>query len=148
MSTITKIEDLIIWQESRALVKRIFEMTSRDQFSREFFLKDQIKRCSVSVMSNIAEGYGRGGNKEFVQFLYIANGSLNELKSQLYISFDFNLISEEELNKYLLDLYKIENMIKAFARKIKASEFTGTKFKTVSQKTSNIQTFKHKTTKD
>ena len=80
-------------------------------------------------MSNIAEGYGRGGNKEFIQFLYIANGSLSELKSQLYISFDFNLISEEQLENYLKDVLKIENMIKAFARKIRESDYTGTKFK-------------------
>ena len=85
MATITKIEDLLIWQESRILVKNIFLITSTDKYSKEFFLKDQIKRSAVSVMSNIAEGYGRGGNKEFVQFLYIANGSLSELKSQLYI---------------------------------------------------------------
>jgi four helix bundle protein len=129
LATITKIEDLLIWQESRVLVKNIFLITSTDKYSKEFFLKDQIKRSAISVMSNIAEGYGRAGNKEFVQFLYIANGSLSELKSQLYISFDFNLISEEQLENYLKDVLKIENMIKAFARKIKESEFTGTKFK-------------------
>lgn len=129
MATITKIEDLLIWQESRVLVKNIFLITSTEKYSKEFFLKDQIKRSAVSVMSNIAEGYGRGGNKEFIQFLYIANGSLSELKSQLYISFDFNLISEEQLENYLKDVFKIENMIKAFARKIKESEFAGTKFK-------------------
>ncbi len=129
MATITKIEDLLIWQESRVLIKNIFSITSTEKFSKEFFLKDQIKRSAISVMSNIAEGYGRGGNKEFVQFLYIANGSLSELKSQLYISFDFNLITEEQLEIYLKDIFKIENMIKAFSRKIKESEFTGQKFK-------------------
>jgi four helix bundle protein len=129
LATITKIEDLLIWQESRVLVKNIFSITSTAKFSKEFFLKDQIKRSAISVMSNVAEGYGRGGNKEFVQFLYIANGSLSELKSQLYISFDFNLITNDQLETYLKDVFKIENMIKAFARKIKESEFTGTKFK-------------------
>ena len=129
MATVTKIEDLLIWQEARILVKNIFLITSKDKFSKEFFLKDQIKRSSISVMSNIAEGYGRSGNKEFVQFLYISNGSLSELKSQLYISFDFHLISNEELDNFLKDILKIENMIKAFIRKIKNSEFTGIKFK-------------------
>ncbi len=129
MATITKIEDLLIWQEARVLVKNIFLITSKDKFSKEFFLKDQIKRSSISVMSNIAEGYGRSGNKEFIQFLYISNGSLSELKSQLYISFDFNLISNEELDNFLKDILKIENMIKSFIRKIKNSEFTGIKFK-------------------
>jgi four helix bundle protein len=129
LATVTKIEDLLIWQEARILVKNIFLITSKDKFSKEFFLKDQIKRSSISVMSNIAEGYGRSGNKEFVQFLYISNGSLSELKSQLYISFDFHLISNEELDNFLKDILKIENMIKAFIRKIKNSEFTGIKFK-------------------
>lgn len=129
MATITKIEDLLIWQEARVLVKNIFLITSKDKFSKEFFLKDQIKRSSISVMSNIAEGYGRSGNKEFIQFLYISNGSLSELKSQLYISLDFNLISNEELDNFLKDILKIENMIKSFIRKIKNSEFTGIKFK-------------------
>ena len=129
MATITKIEDLLIWQEARVLVKNIFLITSKDKFSKEFFLKDQIKRSSISVMSNIAEGYGRSGNKEFIQFLYISNGSLSELKSQLYISLDFNLISNEELDNFLKDILKIENMIKTFIRKIKNSEFTGIKFK-------------------
>ncbi len=129
MATVTKIEDLLILQEARILVKNIFLITSKDKFSKEFFLKDQIKRSSISVMSNIAEGYGRSGNKEFVQFLYISNGSLSELKSQLYISFDFHLISNEELDNFLKDILKIENMIKAFIRKIKNSEFTGIKFK-------------------
>lgn len=131
MGTITKIEDLMIWQEARVLVKSIFILTSKDKFSKEFSLKDQIKRSSISVMSNIAEGHGRGGNKEFVQFLYIANGSLSEVKSQLYISFDFNLLNEEELNKFLGDTLKLENMIKALIRRMKESEFTGSKFKTV-----------------
>ncbi len=129
LATVTKVEDLLIWQEARILVKNIFLITSKDKFSKEFFLKDQIKRSSISVLSNIAEGYGRSGNKEFVQFLYISNGSLSELKSQLYISFDFNLISNEELDNFLKDILKIENMIKSFIRKIKNSEFTGIKYK-------------------
>lgn len=132
MATITKIEDLLIWKEARSLVKSVFVLTSKAKFSKELSLKDQIKRSAISVMSNVAEGYGRGGNKEFVQFLYIANGSLNELKSQLYIAYDFDLLNEEELNKFLADTLKIENMIKALVRKMKDSEFTGTKYKTAS----------------
>lgn len=119
----------MIWQEARTLAKDIFVLTSQEKISKEFALKDQIKRSAISVMSNIAEGFGRGGNKEFVQFLYITNGSLSELKSQLYISFDFNLLSKEALNKFLADIFKLENMTKALIKKMKESEFTGTKFK-------------------
>jgi four helix bundle protein len=133
LATVTKIEDLLIWQEARVLVKGIFILTNQEKFSKEFALKDQIKRSAISVMSNIAEGFGRGGNKEFVQFLYISSGSLSELKTQLYISFDFNLLSQEDLNKFLADTFKLENMIKALIKKMKESEYTGTKYKTVSE---------------
>lgn len=133
MATVTKIEDLLIWQEARILVKGIFVLTNQEKFSKEFALKDQIKRSAISVMSNIAEGFGRGGNKEFVQFLYISSGSLSELKTQLYISFDFDLLSQEDLNKFLADTFKLENMIKALIKKMKESEYTGTKYKTVSE---------------
>jgi four helix bundle protein len=133
LATVTKIEDLLIWQEARVLVKGIFVLTNQERFSKEFALKDQIKRSAISVMSNIAEGFGRDGNKEFVQFLYIASGSLSELKTQLYISFDFNLLSEGDLNKFLADTFKLENMIKALIKKMKESEYTGTKYKAVSE---------------
>lgn len=120
----------MVWQKSRELVKVIFLITSEEGFAKEFFLKYQIKRSAISVMSNIAEGYGRGGNKEFVQFLYNANGSLNELKSQIYIAEDFKLIRQEQ-TKIPFDLIQeIELMIKGLAKKLKKSEFKGPKFKT------------------
>lgn len=133
LATINKIEDLLIWQEARVLVKEIFVLTNNDNFSKEYALKDQIKRSAISVMSNIAEGFGRGGNKEFTQFLYITNGSLSELKSQLYISYDFNVLAEEQLSNLLADILKLENMIKSLVKKMKESEYTGTKYKTVSE---------------
>ena len=129
MASVNKIEDLIIWQKSRELVKLIFTLTSKEVFSKEFFLKDRAKRSAISIMSNISEGFGRGGNKEFVQFLYIANGSLNELKAQVYIASDFNLIKEKDMNEIFELTTSIELMIKSLSRKLKESEFKGTKFK-------------------
>lgn len=136
---------MLVWQESRVLVKDIFVLTSSKNFEKEYALRDQMKRSAISIMSNIAEGFGRGGNKEFIQFLYISNGSVNELKSQLYISFDFNLVSEDVLNEFLSVLLKVENMNKALIRKMKESEFTGFKYKTETslnnkQQTTNNQT--------
>jgi len=128
VATINKIEDLLVWQKSRVLVKLVFTFTSKESFSKEFFLKDQIKRSAISIMSNISEGFGRGGNKEFVQFLYIANGSLNELKAQLYIALDFNLITETILKEAFELLTSIELMIKSLAKKLKESEYKGAKF--------------------
>ena len=129
MASVNKVEDLIVWQKSRELVKLIFTLTSKEVFAKEYFLKDQAKRSAISIMSNISEGYGRGGNKEFVQFLYIANGSLNELKAQTYIALDFNLITEQNLNEVFELMTAIELMIKSLAKKLKESEFQGTKFK-------------------
>lgn len=145
MGTISRVEDMLVWQESRVLVKDIFVLTSSKNFEKEYALRDQMKRSAISIMSNIAEGFGRGGNKEFIQFLYISNGSVNELKSQLYISFDFNLVSEDVLNEFLSVLLKVENMNKALIRKMKESEFTGFKYKTETslnnkQQTTNNQT--------
>lgn len=132
MASIQKIEDFEVWKKSRLLVKHVFSTTSHAKFDKENFLKDQLKRSAISVMSNIAEGYGRGGNKEFVQFLYNANGSLNELKSQLYIATDVDLINSEQLNEILEMTFPIELMIKSLSRKLKESQFKGAKFKTVS----------------
>ena len=131
MATINKIEDLLIWQKSRQLVKQVFSLTSKESFTKEFFLKDQTKRSAISVMSNVAEGFGRGGNKEFVHFLYIANGSLNELKSQLYISVDFNLATEIHIEESLRLIIEMELMIKSLAKKLKESENKGAKFNTL-----------------
>ena len=122
-------KELLVWQKARELTKNVYVLTQKFPDHEKYAITSQIHRSCVSIASNIAEWSGRYHTKEFVQFLYIANGSLSELKSQLYISFDFNLISEEQLENYLKDVLKIENMIKAFARKIKESEFTGTKYK-------------------
>jgi four helix bundle protein len=84
MTTIRKFEDLEVWTKSRELCSEISVKTNTGNFSKDYALKDQIRRSSGSVMDNIAEGFERGGNREFVQFLYIAKGSNGEFRSQLY----------------------------------------------------------------
>ena len=81
-------EDLEIWKEARCLAKEIYRLTSEPKFSKDFGLRGQIQSAAVSVMSNIAEGFERGGNQEFCQFLYVAKGSCGEVRSQLYIAVD------------------------------------------------------------
>src|SRR4030043_671338 len=85
---IEKFEDLIAWQKARELTKNIYKVTKQGDFFKDFGLRDQIRRASVSIMSNIAEGFERGGRSEFHQFLVIAKGSCAELRSQLYVSLD------------------------------------------------------------
>ena len=91
--TIEKFEDLEILQEARVLCKYIFVITEKEPFSRDFKLRDQIRASSGSVMDNIAEGFERDGNKEFIQFLSVSKGSCGETHSQSYRSFDYNYIT-------------------------------------------------------
>ena len=85
MGKVTRFEDLIAWQKARILTKEIYTVTKNDEFRKDFGLRDQIQGASVSIMSNIAEGFDRAGRAEFHQFLVIAKGSCAEVKSQLYI---------------------------------------------------------------
>lgn len=86
---IDRFEDLEIWKEARELCKFVFELTSIEIFNKDFKFRDQIRSSSGSIMDNIAEGFERGGNKEFIQFLYISKGSCGETRSQAYRAFDF-----------------------------------------------------------
>ncbi len=82
---VERFEDLHVWQLSRKLVVEIYEVTSNDNFKKDYGLSSQIQRASVSVLSNIAEGFEKGYNKEFIRFLYIAKGSIGEVRAQLYV---------------------------------------------------------------
>ena len=84
--TVRYFEELEIWKEARRLIREIYRITKTSKFSRDFGLAEQIRRAAISIMSNIAEGFERGGNQEFMQFLYIAKGSCGEVRSQVYIA--------------------------------------------------------------
>lgn len=98
MATIKRFEDLEAWKMAREVTKEVYRLSKNDIFYRDYGLRDQICRASVSIMSNIAEGFERDGKKEFVNFLSIAKGSSGEVRSQLYVAFDQNYISEQEFN--------------------------------------------------
>jgi four helix bundle protein len=94
MATVTKFEELEVWQLARQFAVKIYQITTLENFSKEYKLKDQIKDSSGSVMDNIAEGFGRDSRLEFINFLGYAKGSLNETKSQLYRALDYKLIPQ------------------------------------------------------
>jgi four helix bundle protein len=96
---VTRFEDLEIWQDARELCKSIKRITTETPLCRDFKLRDQIRAASGSVMDNIAEGFERGGNKEFIQFLSISKGSCGETRSQGYRAFDYNYIDQVLLDE-------------------------------------------------
>ena len=96
---VQRFEDLIAWQKARVLTAAIYGSTGHGSFARDFGLRDQIQRAAVSVMSNIAEGFDRGSQAEFHQFLVIAKASCAEVRSQLYVAFDIGHIDEPEFDR-------------------------------------------------
>ena len=93
---IDRFEDLIAWQKARALTQAIYEATRQGVFAKDFGLSGQIQRAAVSVMSNIAEGFERGGRAEFHQFLSHAKASCAEVRSQLYVAFDIGYLDKNQ----------------------------------------------------
>lgn len=118
MSKIEKFEDLICWQKARVLVKEIYNLTSTINFKRDYSLIDQIRRVSVSVMLNIAEGFALRTSKEFRKHLFISHGSIAEIQSILYIALDLNYIEYDEFMKYYENCNEISKIISDLIKSI------------------------------
>ena len=129
MSTWKSFEDIDVWQLSREFCQEIYRIIQYDGLKTDYALKDQINRSSGSIMDNIAEGYGRGGNKEFIQFLGIAKASSDESRSQIHRSFDRSYITENEHLTLCSKSHEIGNKIGALISYLKKSDFKGPKFK-------------------
>ncbi len=129
MATFKTFEDITAWQKARELTREIYKATGLGIFSKDFGLKDQIRRASVSIMSNIAEGFERSGTGEFVQFLATAKGSSGEVRSQLYVALDQGYISNATFKQLSGNATQISRMISGLMSYLRKSGVKGTKFK-------------------
>ncbi|MEO7539291.1 MAG: four helix bundle protein [Pyrinomonadaceae bacterium] len=120
MSGFKKFEEIIAWQKARMATKRVYEVTGEGSLSKDFGLRDQIRRSAISIMANIAEGQGWHSTKEFANFLNIAHGSVAETQSHLYVALDLRYIDEDgftELYSLLDEVARITMSLMKHLRK-------------------------------
>lgn len=128
MSKIKQFEDIESWKKSRELTKSIYQVTLNQGFARDFGLRDQIRKASVSILSNIAEGFERDGDKEFIQFLSMAKGSCGEVRAQLYVAFDQDYIDAGEFTTLSHLAIEISRLLSGFINYLRKSGMHGRKY--------------------
>ena len=128
MAIFKRFEDIVVWQMGRQLVKDVYALTRKGPFAKDFGLRDQIQRAAVSVPSNIAEGFERDGNKEFVKFLYIAKGSIGEVRSQMYNAFDLGYVTESEMSGVLDAAMRISSGLNSLIRSLTSAARQGRRY--------------------
>jgi four helix bundle protein len=121
MSKFNSFEEISSWQNARLFNKRIYEITEKEIFKKDYDLTKQIRRASISISSNIAEGFERNTDKEFIYFRYIAKASSGEVRSQLYLALDLNYISEVEFNELFESISDISKLISGFIKYLNKS---------------------------
>ena len=129
MAKITRFEEIESWKKSRELTKSIYRISLKERFFRDFGLRDQIRRASVSILSNIAEGFERDGDKEFIQFLSLAKASCGELRAQLYVALDQGYINDDEFSVLMNSAIEISRMISGLIKYLKQSGMQGRKYR-------------------
>lgn len=128
MATIQRFEEIEAWQVARELTRSIYECSKAGAFAKDFGLRDQIRRAAVSVMSNIAEGFERGGSAEFLQFLSIAKGSAAEVETQLYVALDQGYVTEQKFRELQALVRSIVRLLMGFMNYLKTSDIRGQKY--------------------
>ena len=122
MATFKKFEEIQAWKKAREVTKSVYLLTNNSLFSRDFGLRDQIGRASVSIMANIAEGHGRRTRTEFANFLNLSRGSAAEVQSHLYIALDLEYISTQEFDELYQNLEEISRMNLSLAKYLRESK--------------------------
>ena len=128
MAKIERFQDLLCWQKARKLENLIYATTLTGTFSKDFGLKDQINRATGSVMDNIAEGFGRNGNKEFINFLLVSRASVLEVQSQLYRALDRKYIDEQQFKVFFDQSEEVVAIVTGFVIYLKNSERKGLRY--------------------
>jgi four helix bundle protein len=136
MASFKKFEEIKAWQKARELNKTVGNYIDTGRFKRNFRLIDQIEGSAGSIMDNIAEGFERSGNKEFLQFLYISKGSCGEFRSQLYRALDRSYLTQIEFNELYEQSREIIVMLQKLIDYLEQSDYKGAKYKNREQKNS------------
>lgn len=129
MGKVECFEDLQVWQKARILCHEIYHVSNRRGFAKDFGLRDQVWRASVSILSNIAEGFERDGSKEFIQFLSLAKGSAGEFRAQLYVASDQSYLTEKEFDKLKGQVQEVSRLTYGLMKYLRNSNLKGNKFK-------------------
>jgi four helix bundle protein len=129
VTRIASFEQLDAWRRARELAHGIYECSKGGGFSKDLGLRDQVRRAAVSVMSNVAEGFERGGDKEFIQFLAVAKGSCGEVRSQLYVALDQKYLTDSQFDALSHSAAETSKIIAGLMRYLQTSEKRGSKFK-------------------
>lgn len=129
MATFKSFEEIGSWQKARELTQEVYTVSNQGAFAKDFGLRDQIRRASVSILSNIAEGFERDGNREFLQFLAVAKGSSGEVRAQLYVALDQDYIDKNIFESLSAISIEIGSLIGGLMNYLRKSDMKGKKFK-------------------
>jgi len=129
MNRIERFEDIMSWQKARELTREIYKCTRTGEFARDYGLKDQIQRASVSTMANVAEGFERGGDKEFIQFLSTSKGSCGEVRSHLYVTLDQGYLTQPGFDHLYGQASEVSRLLSGFMTYLRESTLRGPKYR-------------------
>jgi four helix bundle protein len=130
MAKIERFEDMISWQKARELNRLVYRVSKQGVFARDFELRGQMRSASISIMSNIAEGFERGGDKEFIQFLSNAKGSCGEVRSQLHVALDEEYVTPVEFQDIHDRSVEVSRLVSGFMTYLRHSDMRGSKHRT------------------
>ena len=140
MATIERFEDIEAWKRARQMTRKIYAISRDGALSRDFGLKDQLRRATVSSMSNIAEGFERDGTQEFVHFLTMAKASSGEVRSQLYVALDEGYITQQQFKELYEDAEAVGKMTASFIKYLQTTTWRGNKFRRPAPPDSQLET--------